>query len=413
MIIYLYYGKLLFLWLFPETSIFVAKGIFTHFMDEPEVWFKSYFLVTLSIASIAGSILLYVSCLSIFGHTNITDKESRFLQQISIFYDRYRNVLYIFIGISFVCMIEILMIYFKIGRMGIHNIVLPFRLNGFIYYSHKIIVPVTGLVFLSLFKISKKYRYLITSILIFGLYLIIEIFIRSSRSSLLFVSLWISFLIFMTTNNGLKGTLKVFVVIIAIGLISFPYITAYRYSKKLDVPFQTVYSNYKVSIEESEYNYYIALLLKIFYRFTGAEGLLIIVGSGQDSVASFLPSEKSLVDYYTHDIVQDPEDKIISRSPGLLAGLYMAGGEVGIFIGCLTITMFFLFTFLIGEHRKFRLGKIYQVFMISILFHLLIGGWMKFHIKIIFFATTFIFAEIIIRLQFNFLIDNSKNEIIA
>ncbi|MBN1522734.1 MAG: hypothetical protein JW928_09405 [Candidatus Aureabacteria bacterium] len=399
-LIYLYHGKMVFCRIFPESVKYAERGILSNYIDDPSVWEQAFFLSSLALAVTVMSVMLSRALAVPFLQHNAKKGGITLSKKIYLMFRDRRLELFIVAGTLFVAVISLKMFYFKIGQMGVRSVVLPFRLSGFIYYSHKIVVPVIGIIFLTFSKIYKKKIYFILACVVFISYIFIEIIVRSSRSSVFFVAIWFILFYTITSKDSINLAIKIFLFMVIVGTISFPFITAYRYSLRTGDSVGTVLERYMNAISIEENSYSESVLFKVATRLNGAEGLMILIGEKLESIMKELPENVKLIDYYTFDVIKSPEDIPISRTPGFLGNLYMVRGATAIILGCFLFSFLFYWLILLGEASWFRSGKVYQVMMLSVLIQVIMGGWIKLLLKLTIIFFVFFFAEGLSRLPF-------------
>lgn len=374
-LVYLYYGKLVFLWFFPETVKLFALGKVTPYVRDPVIWVETFLNTAVAVSALAFGIFTALTIVVPFVHKRFLNRSSIFLRQMQSLVNAPTIEVWLLIGLTFVITVELSLVYFGVATLGQKAIALPWKLAGVIFYSHTYITPAIGLLFLALSNVSRRKSLLVAGIGIFILYLGVDTLSRNSRSGVFFVCFWIALFTYLTSNQIKRRTFMVVGLLGIAGLISFPFITAKRYSEISGLSISSIVSDWFNAGEGIPP--YLVVGIKFLYRLQGAESLMLVIGSNLDKLGWSLPDGISFVDYYTYEIIGYKLGSAVTASPGLLGGLYMMGGMLAIWLGTFLVSIIFTILFLLGDSQMFTTGKIFQVFVLAVLVMILVGGLTK------------------------------------
>ena len=121
---------------------------------------------------------------------------------------------------------------FGVAVMGTVGVQLPFQLSGIFYYGRTILAPLI-LLHLVQFSILRKDKLLeMGSIFVFLILVLTEVLIRASKSPMLSLALYLMLMYYYCTEREKEGfsfrTMKVPMLFLLIGLITWPIIEMYR-----------------------------------------------------------------------------------------------------------------------------------------------------------------------------------------
>lgn len=372
LLIYLYYGKLIFLWYFPEAGYLALLGWRADYAVDPRVWSEAFLASSVAVSAVAVGIPAGV-ILSPFVPRTAEDREQRFLRQVRALRDAHKVGFWLSAGLVVVVLAEVGLWHFGIGTMGQTQVQLPGKLSALIYYSHKAVVPAIGLLFLCFGRARGERTLLVIGVAVLLGYAATEVLSRASRGAFLTSGLWIAFFIYVTSKQGGRLALKAFSVFAAVGFLAYPIVTAYRFARESGLPLGDVVSNWSRGMF-----LYVFAALKIFFRLLGSEHLIFVVGSDLGSVGLF-PEGMRLTDYYTVAAGYE-EDSEMAATPGLVGSLYMIGGLPVVWLGIFAFSTLSLVLFRLGELPRFRAGRIFQVIIGARFVQSMFGGMTPRHV---------------------------------
>ena len=243
----------------------------------------------------------------------------------------------IIIKLSFILILSTSYIYFVFDLfvMGKEMVVLPFHLNGLLFYLRTMILPVILLTVLFTSKNKKNSLYTIILLLFLG---VTDMILRGSKGALIYIIIQI-FIVVSIKSNHLKRKInyKPFIIILLLIISIYPLMDNYR-SQKI--------SGESNSNELAISNTPIELITKgtvgILKRFLGFSEFYYIYNKTKTDNTS-IEFEDNISSTYTHNFLNLPKDMIHLSSPSLLGIAYIFFGAFGVFF----VFIFYLLIFFI------------------------------------------------------------------
>ena len=289
---------------------------------------------------------------------------------------------------------------FGISHMGGEGVVLPFRLNGIIFFLRTDLIPllITFSIYACLIKKNLRYVTLFLAILIF--HALTDMTLRSSRGFLIQVMLSVFFLfIFMGKFDWKRFSQGALV--IGFTAITLPLIGIARgLQTSTDIgAFSALYqgalriiSSSDLSIIELFFN----SLAFLFIRFTGAVTFLQVLGRDYEFIGlNILEPGFRVTNYMTYEVMGWSNEQSMGYAPGTLGYFYLIGGNFSLFWGMFLIGFLTYFLWIRISNIQ-MLSKIpFMAFILSWYFMALAdGSWDN----IVFRLLTLIFLAIIVEI---------------
>lgn len=199
---------------------------------------------------------------------------------------------------SFLILVLLLLMKKTGMYMGAGGVSLPFRLAGVILYAHLILVPM--LILLCIFLKPQNYGklYLIPIISMILLYIMGDMVVRLSRSSLLvFLMLLLGFII-ASKPDQIKKFLRIGVISVGVTIFLMPIVTTLRTAQ--------IHNDWSPAFISYQYDYNRKSVYSLFImRITGAVNASMVM-SNFDSL-TLTTSEimkKGVISYYTQNVLK-------------------------------------------------------------------------------------------------------------
>ncbi len=280
---------------------------------------------------------------------------------------RDRHILY-----AIIFMVEIATLYFSvklsIGLSGVEQIKLPFKLNGAIYATRSLVIPV-ALMYVYQQLASKKQR---RNVLIFFLsHSVIDMVLRSSRGVLLYNLMFLMFYLYLERGIS-KAYARNLVIIFFTGSILWIPISELREYRRhgIRIDVSAIVSQIgPASTYEG--------LVHLLNRLTGANALMAITEQGVEvGITTTIKTwpRGGLTKYYTHNVLGYNLNAIHSSSPSLLGWLYLINGNQSVFIGMLGLMLLFGLFYILLFRWKAHYSSIFIAYYYVELFHIFTGG---------------------------------------
>jgi hypothetical protein len=258
--------------------------------------------------------------------------------------------------------------------MGADNPQLPFRIAGWIYYCRLILIQALLLLFIWCADILKDKYYFKYGMFLLFMHGASDMLLRSSHAAILmpFMAL---LMLFSLTGRITRKRLQVFAIIIFITIILFPVISSYRELRVVDVSipigasFVEAFYDLTASISSSFIDPIKEAGISIIFRFTGADGLLHIIGSGvRPLYAEVFTDSRGVTEFFTVDVMGFPALAIHSEAPSLLGWFYLVGGNTLVVIGMFGFTLFTWIAWSILNKTNLRSLPVGQTLVLSWIF---------------------------------------------
>ena len=228
-----------------------------------------------------------------------------------------------------------------IGRMGAETVTLPFRLGGWIFHTRNSLI--LGLILLLIWCSDNRRlkKHFILGIILLLIHGITSSLLTSSRGAILYLFLNLLFLLILTGKLN-KQRLSFAAIVIAIAIMLWPVISAYRYTRMPDhkVPITTSLGEAIESLYAGPSTYSEELtngLQAILFR-TGMISLFPIMGSDFEPLGTGI-FDTTVTKFYTNDVLGFSPEHISSSAPSLFGWFYLLGGNICVIIGIAMLTV--------------------------------------------------------------------------
>ncbi len=255
---------------------------------------------------------------------------------------------------TFLLMAGLLLAMKSVGMyMGAGGISLPFHLAGLILYSHLILVPVLlllALIYWPNAPFSKKF--VAFMVFTFLCYILGDMFVRLSRSSLLVVMMLIIGFFTVYRPWLLRRFFLLGGVAIIATVVLLPLVTTLRMA--------SVYDNWSPSYLQKQYTFYSEITSNlILMRITGAESASLALTNLKDHEYNSLQVfSRGMTEFYTREILGVPDEGKTGFTPSALGEVEILFGGIGV-IG--VIMLWPLVLLIINQGLRSRLGFLYPV----------------------------------------------------
>ena len=368
-----------------------------------DLWISDFITDKKIIFSFIVSFIIGISgyCLGVLLVSIFKKKKNYLNTKNTYFYFDNRRLLFWSFVILFLSLCTGMLVYiFGISHMGGEGVVLPFRLNGIIFFLRTDLIPllITFSIYACLIKKNLRYVTLFLAILIF--HALTDMTLRSSRGFLIQVMLSVFFLfIFMGKFDWKRfsqGALVIGFTAITVPLIGI----ARGLQTSTDIgAFSALYqgalriiSSSDLSIIELFFN----SLAFLFIRFTGAVTFLQVLGRDYEFIGlNILEPGFRVTNYMTYEVMGWSTEQSMGYAPGTLGYFYLIGGNFSLFWGMFLIGFLTYFLWIRISNIQ-MLSKIpFMAFILSWYFMALAdGSWDN----IVFRLLTLIFLAIIVEI---------------
>jgi len=263
---------------------------------------------------------------------------------------------------------------YHIGEMGSKVAEpLPFRLNGVIFYSRLVVIP---LLLLLLIYLADASKHLIVSRI--GLLLLLghgisDMLIRNSRSGLLLCVLLVLFLMVVGGIRFYRRE-KVFLGLALISaMLMIPFITQYRYHRTIgDAPTVDAMNSAIGAVFNGGYTSLLSGFEFVFFRIPGIEAIVSILGLGAKPLGmeslSILGQGNGMAGYVTNVVYQIPETSVTLAAPSYLGWFYIVGGVPLVVIGAILVSIFAVTLWSWLKKLDLMCSPVVQVFFLWMIF---------------------------------------------
>lgn len=269
---------------------------------------------------------------------------------------------------------------FHIGEMGTApGTVLPFRLNGVIFYVRTILIPLVLLLAIYILERNGDIFASRFAILVLILHAIMDMFLRSSRSSLL---LGLLLLLFLIMVGGLKITRNERIlggVMLMAGIFMVPLMTQYRRMRvQLDMSFLDAFSSAVTALGGDWLGQIFSGMKFVLFRMPGIESLWCMLSWNAKplgvSALEVLASKSGIAGYLTYSVYNIAESDHTLLAPGFVGWFYLVGGFPMIALGSILTGIVVVIGWKCLEVGFIQCAPIAKVFFLWILFLALTEG---------------------------------------
>jgi hypothetical protein len=220
---------------------------------------------------------------------------------------------------------------FGFGQMGLEHHKLPYRLDAFITRFRVTLMPIVFLLLLWISDTRKDRIYWFVTLGSFFILVLLDSFVRTSRTGLLLAALPVAFL-WGFSDRFTKKRRNFIICVVALTVFLYPLITIMRTVRitggSLGVP------RFQEAIQYIDYKEVLSVaMVKFTTRVGGLDGLAHNLNFGPTSMDParllWLLDYETISKFHTYEVVGIPSGQIEGRSPGLLGGFVLAGGMTG------------------------------------------------------------------------------------
>lgn len=269
---------------------------------------------------------------------------------------------------------------YHIGEMGAPSReALPFYLKGIIFYARTIVIPL--IILLSIYLAERSGHILVSrlGVLILIMHGVLDMLLRSSRSSLL---LSLLLLVFLMLADGIKLRHKekvFFSVMMTLAFFMIPIMTEYRQIRLgYNLPHIEAFSS-ALNVARKD------LLMQIFkglefvlFRMPGIESLWCMITARGEPLGmhgiDVINSKNGIAGYLTYIIYPLREADYTLLAPSFVGWFYLVAGLPAIVFGSIFTGVLSLLGWRFLDRRYIESGPVAQVFFLWILFMALTEG---------------------------------------
>ncbi len=264
-----------------------------------------------------------------------------------------------------------------IARKGV-EVHLPFRLAGWIVNVHRTLIPALLLLLIWSSDKTRWQRHSSFGVSLLFMYGLSDMLLRSSRGALLGMFIKLTML-FIVTGQMTKQRVRLFEVVLLITVLLWPVISVYRGitagRESLSIGASLAEA---VSTISSFSSIPLAGMLgeaakSVFFRFTGVDILLTIVGSGVQPMGTSV-FNPSVTKFVTVEIFGFPPDAPMGIGPSLLGWFYIVGGKCFVVVGMFCLVFLTWITWRTLSKARLRCQPIAQVLFLSWIISVFSGG---------------------------------------
>jgi hypothetical protein len=232
---------------------------------------------------------------------------------------------------------------FGLGVMGTGNVELPFRMAGVVIHSRNVLLPYLLLVLFFIASRSGSTRWAALALAILFAHGVTQSLLMASRGVLLYILMPVGFLILLARRINRKQIAAALGVFLMVAM-AHDAITALRVHRieggRGDIAggLRNVAKDYSL-VESTGHG-----IAKIFFRFTGIDGLIISVSLGEiepsiGRVGDLLfDPERTFARIFTQDFAGCHASEVHQLAPGFVGTFYALGGHVGVVLGVILWT---------------------------------------------------------------------------
>lgn len=350
------------------------KTLLPFYVSNPRVLLESYYMMLSSFSLFCITAFYLVK--------NQRGREPKALVHSKGLSAGERTHLYLigYIGTVLYAIVAIISWKYRVTVMGQPMIVLPFRLAGLLFYYRWIAfsIIVTSMIYVCLRNNDKNKCLFFLGI--FALYCLSETLIRATRGAL-FLSLFQILLVYYFAGK-LDGRVRNYLLVfVLLGFVLFQFITAYRFAGGRELDIVALWdAQEQISSGDSVSDIFVSGLTGVFFRLSGIETLMIMVGKGVQplglkALTALNPfGELNIGAYCSYAIFDIPLNIGYQRGPGFLGFFYLVGGWPLAVIGPSIFLILIWKAWLRIFRLKFFLMPVAQSIMLSYALVAAMGG---------------------------------------
>lgn len=232
---------------------------------------------------------------------------------------------------------------FGLGVMGTGNVELPFRMAGVVIHSRNVLLPYLLLVLYFIASRSGATRWAALAVAILFAHGVTQSILMASRGVLLYILMPVGFLMLLSRNVTRKQVIAAAGVFLMVAM-AHDAITGLRVHRiegsRGDIAGGLQHAVKDYSLVESTGHG----IAKIFFRFTGIDGLIISVSLGEiepsfERVGDLLFNpDRTFARIFTQDFAGCHASEVHQLAPGFVGTFYALGGYTGVVIGVILWT---------------------------------------------------------------------------
>jgi hypothetical protein len=234
----------------------------------------------------------------------------------------------------------LLMVAFGFGSPT-RELNLPFRIAGWVMQTRKILLPAFLLTIISVAHGTKLRGYYRAALIVFMVSALIDMVLITTRAGLVLGTVMVFSLLGVQQRISRQVWIFVGAAILATGAL-FPYVSQLRDNRVSGMQTYDAVAAAQVEVRRSERQDFV--LSPLMKRFTGMNALIPIVDfnahvSSSDVLRSFYDFTVGPSAVTTSDVFLYGPRSTTAVGPSMLGWLYIAGGELGEYIGCVVIML--------------------------------------------------------------------------
>lgn len=373
-----------------------------------DLWIADFISDEKVIFSFAVSFIVAISgyCLGVLLVSIFRKKKNNFNNKNTFFYFDSKRLFFWFLVLLFLSVSTALIIFiFGISHMGGEGTVLPFRLNGLIFYIRTDLIPllITFSIYACMIKKNLRYVTLFLALLIF--HALTDMTLRSSRGFLIQVMLSVFFLFIFMGKFDLKRLFQG-ALVIGFTAIMVPLIGIARgLQTSTDIgTFAALYEGIVRVMSSSDlsiFELFFNSLAFLFVRFTGAVTFLQVLGRDYEFIGlGILEPGFRVTNYMTYEVMGWSTDQAMGYAPGTLGYFYLIGGNFSLFWGMFLIGFLSYFLWIRLSNIQMLSKVPFMAFLLSWYFMALAdGSWDNIGFRILILIFLGIVVEIFARLS--------------
>ncbi|HAH30741.1 MAG TPA: hypothetical protein DCL44_00320 [Elusimicrobia bacterium] len=393
----LIFGYAKFYWLIldpsPVQDFFPGSWAWRHF-EIPATLFDAFLMQTLGFVGL---------CLALFVFLGFKKKQKR--SDIGLINIRPAFFILFLPFLAGLLLVSSFLVYrYKVGFLGMISNPLPFHLSGLIFYLHTMALPILIITFVYLCATAAGYWRSRIGILVFILWAVSDVLLRSSRASLMLIPLLV---LFLALSGGIK--IRKFEALSGFGLVFLAVILAPLISSYRIFRLSGLGSFAALESSTASFSPTIAGFLKsvsfIFFRVPGIETSVIVSGFIVQSLGAkafkVMFSGKGFSWYLGHSAFGLPFDAPNGFATPFIAQWYIAGGYPGIILAGIAVAVFSVAVWDGLMNSKFLTAPVARAFFLLLFFWSLTEGVSPYLVKQTFvLIPVLLIAEFIVRMFF-------------
>jgi len=342
-----------------------------------EVLIESYRIVT-----VAFVVFCIIACM-IMKRQNI-HKHKRFLLQRELMNANWVGMSLCVFFISIVLMIVTNAIIYVTGIavMGAPPVYLPYRLAGVVFYTTVVIIP--SLFVLLVWSTDREdlQRWFLLALILVFLFVMMRCLPRSTRGYLLVLFILLLFVFVLSDRLTWRRVMLGGVVGVSVVALFRP-MTVYRGAlishPELGIG-GAMWRSFNSISEAGLWNNVINGFIDVFFRMTGVESLMMMIGGGFQALGTggigslFIFGGPGLARLFTSRIEGIAEHMIHLSAPSFLGAFYMVGGMVFTTLGVVVFTVIVWAVWTLILRLNLRCSPVAQAMFLMLVVSLVMDG---------------------------------------